>query len=136
MFSRGVDRTLRRSNFAHSFRISVLQVTQHRLILARSARPALGGYGVRSGRAVVTPSGCPGWPRRRSTMYSDKAPVSWVRPGTFCVRHATVPPPPPQPPTLLLLDWLSRRYPKSKRQTLRRMVEAGRVTVNGTVARQ
>ena len=69
-------------------------------------------------------------------MYSDKAPVSWVRPGPFFVRHATVPPPPPQPPTLLLLDWLSRRYPKSKRQTLRRMVEAGRVTVNGTVARK
>jgi RluA family pseudouridine synthase len=30
-----------------------------------------------------------------------------------------------------LLDWLTAAYPQSKRTTLRRMLEAGRVTVNG-----
>lgn len=30
-----------------------------------------------------------------------------------------------------LLDWLTARYPTAKRQTLKRMVEAGRVTING-----
>ena len=34
----------------------------------------------------------------------------------------------------LLLDWLIERYPTAKRQTLKRMVQAGRVTVNGTPA--
>lgn len=34
-----------------------------------------------------------------------------------------------------LLDWLVRRYPTAKRQTLRRMVAAGRVTVNGSEPR-
>ena len=45
-----------------------------------------------------------------------------------------VPISPPQPPTLL--DWLSRRFPTAKRQTLRRMLQAGRVTVNGRVTRK
>lgn len=34
-----------------------------------------------------------------------------------------------------LLDWLARRYPNAKRETLRRMFAAGRVTVNGTKPR-
>src|SRR5581483_9251453 len=32
---------------------------------------------------------------------------------------------------LTLLDWLTTRYPTAKRQTLKRMVEVGRVTING-----
>jgi 23S rRNA pseudouridine1911/1915/1917 synthase len=34
-----------------------------------------------------------------------------------------------------LLDWLVRRYPAAKRQNLRRMVQAGRVLINGRPAR-
>ena len=34
-----------------------------------------------------------------------------------------------------LLDWLLRRYPTAKRETLRRMIAAGRVTVNGAKPR-
>jgi len=34
-----------------------------------------------------------------------------------------------------LLDWLAARFPKAKKQTLKRMVEAGRVRVNGRVVR-
>jgi 23S rRNA pseudouridine1911/1915/1917 synthase len=34
-----------------------------------------------------------------------------------------------------LLDWLMRKYPTAKRQTLRRMVQAGRVLVEGVPAR-
>ncbi|MDB5331287.1 MAG: RluA family pseudouridine synthase [Phycisphaerales bacterium] len=34
-----------------------------------------------------------------------------------------------------LLDWLTKRYPTAKRQTLKRMVEAGRVSVNARRAR-
>jgi 23S rRNA pseudouridine1911/1915/1917 synthase len=34
-----------------------------------------------------------------------------------------------------LLDWLVRRYPTAKRETLRQMVRDGRVTVNGTAPR-
>jgi 23S rRNA pseudouridine1911/1915/1917 synthase len=30
-----------------------------------------------------------------------------------------------------VMDWLVRRYPAAKRQTLRRMVQAGRVSING-----
>src|SRR5437870_445146 len=41
---------------------------------------------------------------------------------------------PAQPATLL--DWLAIRYPSAKRQTLRRMLQAGRVTVDGRVARR
>lgn len=33
-----------------------------------------------------------------------------------------------------LIDWLSRKYPLAKRQTLKRMVEAGRVRINGEPA--
>lgn len=33
-----------------------------------------------------------------------------------------------------LLDWLARKYPLAKRQTLKRMVEAGRVRINGAPA--
>ena len=44
-----------------------------------------------------------------------------------------VPPPPTTPPTLL--DWLAAKYPAAKRQTLRRMAQAGRVTINGRAAR-
>jgi 23S rRNA pseudouridine1911/1915/1917 synthase len=36
---------------------------------------------------------------------------------------------------LTLLEWLSARYPAAKRQTLRRMIQAGRVRVNGRRAR-
>ena len=43
-------------------------------------------------------------------------------------------PTPTQPATLL--EWLANRYPSAKRQTLRRMLQAGRVTVNGRVARR
>jgi 23S rRNA pseudouridine1911/1915/1917 synthase len=39
------------------------------------------------------------------------------------------PPPPPTPDTLL--GWLAARYPAAKRQTLRRMLQDGRVTLNG-----
>ena len=39
------------------------------------------------------------------------------------------PSPPPTPQTLL--DWLAARYPTAKRQTLRRMLKEGRVTLNG-----
>jgi RluA family pseudouridine synthase len=35
-----------------------------------------------------------------------------------------------------LLDWLIARYPNAKRQTLKRMVENGRVTVNGRLAQR
>lgn len=36
----------------------------------------------------------------------------------------------------LLLDWLVERYPDAKRQTLKRMVESGRVSIGGRVARK
>jgi 23S rRNA pseudouridine1911/1915/1917 synthase len=32
---------------------------------------------------------------------------------------------------MILSDWLARKYPTAKRQTLKRMVEAGRVRING-----
>src|SRR5215207_5103361 len=35
-----------------------------------------------------------------------------------------------------LLDWLAARFPTAKKQTLKRMVEAGRVRVNGKPARK
>jgi 23S rRNA pseudouridine1911/1915/1917 synthase len=35
---------------------------------------------------------------------------------------------------MTLLDWLIARYPNAKRQNLKRMVEAGRVTIDGTPA--
>ena len=35
-----------------------------------------------------------------------------------------------------LLDRLARQFPTAKRQTLRRMIEAGRVTINGKLARR
>jgi 23S rRNA pseudouridine1911/1915/1917 synthase len=35
-----------------------------------------------------------------------------------------------------LMDWLARHYPTAKRQTLRRMVQAGRVTINDIPARR
>lgn len=35
-----------------------------------------------------------------------------------------------------LLDWLSRKYPRAKRQTLKRMVGAGRVRINGKPAKK
>jgi 23S rRNA pseudouridine1911/1915/1917 synthase len=56
-----------------------------------------------------------------------------VKPGPFFVAIEPVPqsPPPAQP----LLDHLAVRYPTAKRQTLRRMLQAGRVTINGRVAR-
>src|SRR5215207_6334682 len=67
-------------------------------------------------------------------MYNARVPVSWVKPGPFFLEaRRRVPPPPIIPPTLL--DWLAARYPAAKRQTLRRMVQAGRVTVNGAAAR-
>ena len=37
---------------------------------------------------------------------------------------------------MLLLDWLVKRYPTAKRQTLKRMVEEGRVRVKGVTARK
>jgi len=52
--------------------------------------------------------------------------------GTLFVYTASVPPSPPTPPTLL--DWLAARYPAAKRQTLRRMLQDRRVTVNGRPA--
>jgi 23S rRNA pseudouridine1911/1915/1917 synthase len=42
--------------------------------------------------------------------------------------------PPATPQGRTLLDWLCHRYPAAKRQTLRRMVQAGRVRVNGRLA--
>ena len=42
----------------------------------------------------------------------------------------------PQPIGSTLLHWLAARYPASKRQTLRRMLQAGRVTINGRPARK
>lgn len=47
----------------------------------------------------------------------------------FFSQMSNVPPAPPFPQTLL--DWLAARYPAAKRQTLRRMLQAGRVTING-----
>src|SRR5688572_31556521 len=35
-----------------------------------------------------------------------------------------------------LLEWLAARFPRAKKQTLKRMVEAGRVRVNGKPARR
>ena len=67
-------------------------------------------------------------------MYNARVPVSWVKPGPFFLEaRRRVPPPLPIPPTLL--DWLAAKYPAAKRQTLRRMVQAGRVTINGGAAR-
>src|SRR4051812_38459386 len=40
----------------------------------------------------------------------------------------------PVPEAQTLLDWLAAAYPQAKRTTLRRMLEAGRVTVNGRPA--
>src|SRR5690348_11536983 len=37
--------------------------------------------------------------------------------------------------TTTLLEWLAARYPTAKRTTLRRMVQAGRVTINGRRAK-
>ena len=37
---------------------------------------------------------------------------------------------------MLLLDWLEKRYPTAKRQTLKRMVEEGRVRVKGVLAKK
>jgi 23S rRNA pseudouridine1911/1915/1917 synthase len=37
---------------------------------------------------------------------------------------------------MILLDWLIKRYPTAKRQTLKRMVEEGRVRVKGVVAKK
>jgi 23S rRNA pseudouridine1911/1915/1917 synthase len=37
---------------------------------------------------------------------------------------------------MLLVDWLVQRYPAAKRQTLKRMLESGRVRVNGRLARR
>ena len=76
--------------------------------------------------------------------------MSWVTPGPFFVLQAfdrwsyplhaspsPLPDPPPRnPPEHTLLDWLTRRYPKAKRQTLKRMVQAGRVQVGGRVAKK
>jgi 23S rRNA pseudouridine1911/1915/1917 synthase len=36
---------------------------------------------------------------------------------------------------MTLLDWLAQRYPTAKRTTLRRMLEAGRVTIDGRVVK-
>ena len=41
------------------------------------------------------------------------------------------PSPPTPPPPATLLEWLAARYPAAKRQTLRRMLQGGRVTLNG-----
>lgn len=41
----------------------------------------------------------------------------------------------PAPP-LLLQDWLRRQFPKAKQVTLRRMLQDGRVRINGTAAHQ
>src|SRR3954467_15353204 len=47
--------------------------------------------------------------------------------------HPVAPPPPhPQP----LLDRLAARFPSAKRQTLRRMLQAGRVRVNGKLVKR
>ena len=35
----------------------------------------------------------------------------------------------------ILLDWLIEHYPTAKRQTLKRMVQAGRVEINGRESR-
>ena len=37
---------------------------------------------------------------------------------------------------MTILEWLVRQYPSAKRQTLRRMVQDGRVSVNGQTARR
>src|SRR5689334_8712081 len=37
---------------------------------------------------------------------------------------------------MFLVDWLVQRYPAAKRQTLKRMLESGRVRVNGRQARR
>lgn len=47
----------------------------------------------------------------------------------FSFTAPRVPLPPPTSQTLL--DWLAARYPAAKRQTLRRMLTGGRVTLNG-----
>ena len=45
-------------------------------------------------------------------------------------------PPPPADSAESLLDWLARKYPSAKRQTLRRMLQAGRVRLNGKVVKR
>src|SRR6185437_8094212 len=37
---------------------------------------------------------------------------------------------------MLLIDWLEKRYPTASRQTLKRMVEEGRVRVKGILAKK
>lgn len=59
-----------------------------------------------------------------------ESPGQWVA-GAFILRsplqHAAM-------PNATLLDWLLRKFPEAKRQTLKRMVEAGRVQINSRPA--
>ena len=66
---------------------------------------------------------------RARGLYNARVPASWVKPEPFLFTNRRVPPSPPT--RLTLLDWLAARYPAAKRQTLRRMLQAGRVTING-----
>lgn len=53
------------------------------------------------------------------------------RPGlSFCATRRNI----PAMPDATLLDWMLREFPAAKRQTLKRMVEAGRVRINGKPA--
>ena len=76
--------------------------------------------------------------------------MSWVTPGPFFVSQAirsagptpldaspspSPDPLPQEPQEHTLLDWLLGRYPTAKRQTLKRMVQAGRVRVGRRVAK-
>ena len=53
--------------------------------------------------------------------------MPWVAPGPFYFNQEVMPE--------TLLEWLIREYPTAKRQTLRRMVQARRVLVQGVAAR-
>ena len=59
-------------------------------------------------------------------VFGAPAPRLWVVPGPF--PFCTIP---PVSESKTLLDYLAATYPQAKRTTLRRMLEAGRVTVNG-----
>jgi 23S rRNA pseudouridine1911/1915/1917 synthase len=62
----------------------------------------------------------------------QRAPGSWVMPGPFSFFRRRAPCPPMEPDNLN--QWLARKYPLAKRQTLKRMVEARRVRINGRPA--
>src|SRR3954447_25324218 len=62
-------------------------------------------------------------------------PRSWVNRGFLFCRAPAWYPSASAMPDETLLDWLVRRFPTAKPETLRQMVRDGRVTVNGATPR-